>query len=198
MTAALWIAVGFLVGSLPCSVWIGYLALGRDIRFYGDGNPGGTNVIRAGSPFWGICAILMDYLKGAIPVGLAHYFAGVTGWLLVAAALAPVLGHAYSPFLSFRGGKAVAVTFGAWTGLTLWVGPVIMGVSLGLGFAVLTIEAWVVCLSMATLLAYLMLFSPQPVLLGAWFGNMVLLAWRHRAGLAHRPGLRSWIKQVMP
>lgn len=121
MNAALWIALGFLSGSLPFSVWIGHLALGKDIRCYGDGNPGGTNVIRVGSLSWGVCAMIMDFLKGAIPVGIAHYVAGVTGWWLAAAALAPILGHAYSPFLGFRGGKAVAVTFGAWTGLTLWL-----------------------------------------------------------------------------
>ena len=198
MTAVFWIAVGFLAGSLPFSVWIGYLVVGRDIRCYGDGNPGATNVIRTGSLFWGICAMVMDFLKGAIPVSLAHYFAGVTGWSLAAVALAPVLGHAYSPFLRFRGGKAVAVTFGIWTGLTLWAGPTILGVSLGIGFATLTIEAWVVCFSMGSLLACLIFFCPEPVLLGAWCANMLVLTWKHRADLARRPGLRSWIKQVMP
>ena len=119
MTTFVWFIIGFGCGALPFSVWVGRLALRTDIRSYGDHNPGATNVIRAGGWQWGALALLLDYFKGAIPVGVAHFFMGLEGMALAIVALAPVLGHAYSPFLGFRGGKAVAATFGIWTGLTL-------------------------------------------------------------------------------
>ena len=68
--------------------------------------------------------------KGALPVALAYYVFGVSGWGLMPVMLAPILGHAYSPFLRFKGGKAIAVTFGVWTALTVPFGPFVMAFSL--------------------------------------------------------------------
>ncbi|NIN63619.1 MAG: hypothetical protein GTO63_02660, partial [Anaerolineae bacterium] len=104
MTTFLWSLVGFLIGSLPFSVWIGRLFLRTDIRRFGNGNPGAANAWRAGRWQTGIPALLLDYSKGALPVGLAHFKVGLGGWELVPVALAPVLGHAFSPLLHFRGG----------------------------------------------------------------------------------------------
>lgn len=192
-----WVLLGFWLGAIPFSVLIGNVALKKDIRLYGDGNPGGTNVIRAGGRLWGAVAILLDYFKGAAPVGLAHFFAGVTDWPLAIVALAPVLGHAYSPFLSYRGGKAVAVTFGIWTGLTLWSGPVLLGLSLGLFFVLLLDDAWAVALSMVALLAYLLLSHAALPIMIVWLGNLLILIWKHRAGLAHWPRLRPWLNRMV-
>ncbi len=192
MTTLIWIITAFLSGSLPFSVWVGRLALRTDIRRYGDGNPGATNVLRSGGKGWGVLALLLDGFKGAIPVGLAYFWAGLTGWPLVAVALAPVLGHAYSPFLRFRGGKAVAVTFGIWTGLTLWWGPTVLGLALGFWFAVVTASGWAVMLAMFTLLAVLLTLQADSTLLLIWGGNALILAIKHRADLVQWPGLRSW------
>ena len=128
--ALIWSCIGFILGSIPFSVWLGRVVLHKDIRAYGDGNPGAANVLRAGGRLVGVVAILLDFAKGAIPVGVAVFVVRMSGWRLVPVALAPVLGHAFSPFLSFRGGKAIATTFGVWTGLTLWLGPTIIGLSL--------------------------------------------------------------------
>jgi acyl-phosphate glycerol 3-phosphate acyltransferase len=102
-----------------------------DIRQFGDGNPGGTNVWKAGGPRWGITAILLDGLKGLIPVSLALYQGEVSGWWVFPVSLAPIMGHVFSPFLNFRGGKALATTFGVWTALTLYQVPIVFGISLG-------------------------------------------------------------------
>lgn len=195
MTTLLWIVIGFVSGSLPFSVWVGRLALRTDIRRYGDRNPGASNVIRAGGWTWGALALLLDYFKGAIPVGVAHFFVGLSGWSLVAVALAPVLGHAYSPFLNFRGGKAVAATFGIWTGLTLGEIPILLGLLLGVWFAVVATSGWAVMLAMLSLLLYLLFFHLDPVLLTVWVGNTLLLAWKHRAELGQTPDLRSWLNK---
>lgn len=195
ITILAWITAAFLSGSLPFSVWVGQLALRTDIRRYGDGNPGATNVLRSGSRNWAAIALLFDSLKGAIPVGLAYFWAGLTGWPLVVVALAPVLGHAFSPLLRFRGGKAVAVTFGIWTGLSLWEGPTVLGLALGLWFVIIAVDGWAMLLALFSLLAYLLLARPEPDLLTIWTGNTLILAWKHRADLAQWPQLRSWLKK---
>lgn len=196
-----WFLLAFLCGSLPFSVWIGRLALGADIRQYGDANPGATNVLRAGGKGAAAAALLLDFLKGAIPVGLAHFQGGLNGWPLAAAAVAPVLGHAFSPFLGLRGGKAVAVTGGVWCGLTGWEGPAIGGLLLGLAYALIAVDGWAVMAALAGLLGYLLLAPaawnlldarPEPwVILVAWLGNVAILAWKHRRDLARPLALRT-------
>jgi glycerol-3-phosphate acyltransferase PlsY len=190
MVTLIWMIIAFVCGALPFSVWVGKLALRTEIRNYGDHNPGATNVIRAGGWKWGVPALLLDYLKGAIPVGIAYFVVGFDGFSLVLIALAPVLGHAYSPFLGFRGGKAVAVTFGIWTGLTLAEVPTVLGLLLGLWFGLVAVSGWAVMLAMLGLLAYLLIFHPDPVLLSVWGGNMLILAWKHRQELMQPPGFR--------
>jgi glycerol-3-phosphate acyltransferase PlsY len=188
-----WILFSFLSGSLPFAVWIGKLALGKDIRQYGDHNPGMTNVLRAGGKDWGAVALLLDGFKGAIPVGLAYWMFGKTGWGMVLIAIAPVLGHAFSPFLKFRGGKAVAVTFGIWTGLTLFLGPTMLGVSLGLVLLVTGSEAWPLLPAMLTLLFILLLDKLPTWMLAVWTANLAVFFWKHRIELGTAPRLRGWL-----
>ncbi len=199
--AALWTVTGFLLGSLPLSVWLGRLVLHTDIRGYGDGNPGGTNVARAGSRGLGLLVIVLDMLKAALPVALATYASGVAGWPLVPVLLAPILGHAFSPFLGFHGGKALACTFGAWSALTVPFGPFVMGLSAFAFNRLLKNTGWAVMAALLVLLGFLLAptlhwRSPglaagvTPPLLAAWAGTVAILAWTHRADLRRRPGAR--------
>jgi glycerol-3-phosphate acyltransferase PlsY len=199
MTNLLWILLAFASGSLPLSLWLGRLALGVDIRQYGDGNPGAANVWRAGGRWWGLLALLLDGFKGLIPVALAKYAGGVEGWPLVAVALAPVVGHAYSPFLGFRGGKALSTTFGIWCGLTLWVVPTVLGLSLAFWLLILRSEAWAVLAGLVILLIFLVSTHAGPELLAVWAGCAALLLWKHRTDFQRPPQwsrgiLGRWIK----
>jgi len=196
MTTLVWTFVAYLSGSIPFSVWLGRMALHTDIRSYGDHNPGATNVARAGGWQLGALALLLDMLKGAIPVGSAWYWGGLSGWSLVPVALAPVLGHAYSPFLRFRGGKALAVTMGVWGGLTLGEGPLVLGMLLLLWYAVITIDGWAVLLTGLSFGAYLLLTDAEAYLLAIWAGNILIVAWKHRTDLAFVPQLRPWLKKI--
>jgi glycerol-3-phosphate acyltransferase PlsY len=191
MTALIWTLIGFLLGSLPISVWLGRLVLRTDIRDYGDGNPGGTNVIRAGNRGLGLLVIFLDMLKGAIPVSLAHYVFKVDGWALAPIVLAPIVGHAFSPFLGFRGGKALATTFGAWTALTVPFGPFVMGGSAFVFLKLLNTSGWAVMASLLVLLGFLLVVGATLPLVVAWAGTVAILAWTHRADLQQRPALRS-------
>lgn len=193
----LWTALGFLSGSLPFSVWLGRLIARADIRRYGDGNPGATNAWRAGGWRAGVPAMLLDYLKGATPVALARFGASIDGWALVPVALAPILGHAFSPFLRFRGGKAIAATFGAWTGLTLWAGPTVLGLALGLAYALNATDGWSALFGVFVLLPYLLLSGASAPFLAVWAGNFALVFWKHRRDLRIPPCPRLWLRRLM-
>ncbi len=175
----LWVLLSFLSGSLPFSVWVGRFVLHKDIRHYGDGNPGSFNVFRAGGRFWGVTAVLLDFLKGVIPVSLAYFRVGMEGWELTAVALAPILGHAFSPFLKFRGGKALAVTFGVWCGLSLWVIPTVLGIFFAIWLNVTKVGGRAVLLGLLSLLPVLLLLDAPWEWYVVWWGNTLILAWKH-------------------
>jgi glycerol-3-phosphate acyltransferase PlsY len=183
----LWFIIAFLCGSVPFSVWVGLLA-GKNIRQYGDGNPGATNAWKAGGAFWGGAAAILDFAKGAIPVLLANYVVGLEGYSLAAVALAPLLGHAYSPFLRFRGGKALAVTFGIWTGLSLWVAPTVLGVSFAIWLLLLKNDGRAVLAGMLTILVLFFILKADTVWFIVWLGNFLLLAWKYREKLMSGAG----------
>lgn len=196
MIVVLWFICGFLSGSMPFSYLIGRIAVNDDIRHYGDGNPGAINALKAGGWKAGAPAILLDYLKGAVPVGMANFIFDMQGLGLVLIALSPVLGHAFSPFLGFRGGKAVAVTFGVWTGLLLWEGPTIFGIALGIFVLIQVVDSWAVVLSMLTLLVYLTLRRFEGDFLFIAIGNLIILVWKHLPDLGQPPRFRPWLLKI--
>jgi glycerol-3-phosphate acyltransferase PlsY len=114
----MWLAPGaFLLGSLPFSVWLGRLFLRKDIRAFGDGNPGAANVFRAGNPVIGAFAVILDIGKGVPFVALSQKMYHLPEVSLMGIGLSAILGHAFSPMLGFKGGKALAVTAGVIIGL---------------------------------------------------------------------------------
>jgi acyl phosphate:glycerol-3-phosphate acyltransferase len=190
-----WTLVGFLLGAVPFSLLMGKLFANKDIRTVGDGNPGGANAIKAGGLKAGIPAILLDIGKGFLPVYLAQKY-GLAGWSLIPVCLAPILGHAFSPFLHFRGGKALGPTAGAWIGLIgLWVFP-IYGV-LAIPFSVFQSEnAWSANAGMIALLGYSILYG-ESWMVAFTALNAILIAWTHRRNLVSQPQLRSWVTNIL-
>ena len=186
----LWAILAFFLGALPFAVWVGRLATRRDIREVADHNPGATNVLRTGGFGWFIVAMSLDISKAAVPVGLAAQVFGWSGWPLLLIALAPPLGHAFSPFLGGKGGKAVATVFGVWIGLTIWQLPVVCLAALAFWFLWLRTSGWVVVLTMVTVLACLVIWRPEPLLMAVVAAQIALLAYTHRADLARPPALR--------
>lgn len=142
MHSIAWILIALISGSLPFSVWLGKLVLHKDITKYGDGAPGATNIARAGSKSLYVFAVLLDAFKGTVPVWLAQLISSVSGWELAAVAIAPVIGHAFTPFLKGKGGMGVATTFGVWLGLMGWLAPLLIGIGIGLMFAVQKNWVW--------------------------------------------------------
>jgi len=81
-----------------------------------DGNPGSSNAIAASGAPIGIICLILDVFKAFIPVYISVSILNISGLYLVPIMIAPVLGHAFSPFLKFKGGKAVASSYGALLG----------------------------------------------------------------------------------
>ncbi len=101
----------FLFGSIPFGYVVGKLK-GVDVRQHGSGNIGATNVSRVLGKKYGALVLLLDALKGVLPV-LIVKLAGLPEEYQVLSGLFAVLGHCFSPFLKFRGGKGVATGLGA-------------------------------------------------------------------------------------
>jgi acyl phosphate:glycerol-3-phosphate acyltransferase len=119
--------LAYLSGSAPWSVWLGRLFFQADVRAIADGNPGAANAYRVGGWRLGAVVLLLDFFKAFIPVFIARWILEFSGDQLFWIGLMPTLGHAFSIFLGFRGGRALATFFGAWAGLTLYEVPGVMG-----------------------------------------------------------------------
>ena len=145
----------FWLGACPFSLWIGRWFLGREIRDYGDGNPGAANVFRAGGRKTGVLAVALDVAKGVPFVYLAHAYFHLPDLAVVAVALGAILGHVFSPFLGWRGGKAVAVTYGALLALPQHELLISMALFMALGFLLIESHAWTIIFGATASLAYL-------------------------------------------
>ena len=192
----IWVAlvfIAFLCGSLPFSVWLGKLILGVDIRQYGDGNPGAANVFKSGSKVVGVFALILDVTKAAAPVGLSYYNLGIRGIPMLLIAIAPILGHAFNPFLCFHGGKALATALGVWIGLTIWKVSLAGVIGTLIGIAITTSSGWAVMLGLSGILMTLLIWMPDPLLLLVWASESLILIWTHRTDLRQCPHLRPWL-----
>lgn len=190
----LWSLIAFGAGSLPLAVWLTRVISGADARAFGDGNPGTANAFKAGGWRVGVPALILEVGKAAVPVGAARLVLGMSGWALVPVAVAPIAGHAFSPFLGFRGGKAIAPTFGSWLGLTGFLGPGALGLGMGLCFALQVVDAWTVVGGMLVFGIFLLAIGAPLALLAVWTINLVIVVFKHRSqlSLSFRP--RGWLR----
>jgi glycerol-3-phosphate acyltransferase PlsY len=185
-----------VLGSFPFSYWVGRLFLRKDIRTYGDGAPGASNVARAGGKAPYIVAVLLDAFKGSVPVWLAQLWSGISGWELAAVAIAPVVAHAFTPFLKFRGGMGVATTYGVWLGLTGWLGPLVMGVLMGLMFAIQKNWVWTSICGMLGFLIFLLVMQFPLYYMVICLGHTAILAVKRYTYFTAWPELQPWLRNM--
>lgn len=125
------LVMGYLIGSIPTGYLIVKAKTGEDIRKVGSGSTGATNVKRVLGKKWFFIVMILDAIKGALPVVLAKMFAvsftGI-GLLPVLAAVAVIVGHSKSIFLKFTGGKSVASGVGTILALNWQVGLIIAAI----------------------------------------------------------------------
>ena len=127
--------MAYLLGSIPFGFLLVRMIRKEDIRSKGSGNIGATNVIRSGAKGLGALTFLLDACKGYFAVFIAGYLAGWLGLPAVSygsavavAALCAVLGHMYTVWLGFKGGKGVATAFGVFLALATWAALASLGV----------------------------------------------------------------------
>ena len=117
MSTAIWFLAAYLLGAFPTSYIAGRIAKGIDLREHGSKNLGATNVLRLLGWRWAVPVALIDIAKGALPATLFATWAGGDRWVAVGLGVAAVLGHIFSPFVGFRGGKGVATAAGIFVAL---------------------------------------------------------------------------------
>lgn len=193
MISIVMVLIAFLSGSFPFSVWLGKLLLRVDVRRYGDGNPGAANVFNSGSKAVGLLALILDISKAAAPVGLSYYNLGIRGIPMYLIAIAPILGHVFSPFLGFRGGKAIAASLGVWIGLTIWKASLVGVIGSIVGITLMTSSGWAVMLGLVIIILALLFWIPDPLLLMVWVSDTIILTWTHQFDLRKRPVLRPYL-----
>ena len=181
------VVLAYLLGSLSFAVIVSRGMGLKDPRSYGSNNPGATNVLRSGNKLAAVATLLLDGLKGWLPVVLVKWFGndyGLGDGTVAAVGLAAFIGHLYPVFFQFKGGKGVATAAG-----------VLLGVDWLLGAA--TLATWIIIAffsrysSLAALAAAV--FAPLYYLLGdraAWYVDKsillaifvisALLVYRHR------------------
>ncbi len=112
LTYSLVLVICYLVGSFPTGVVISKSRYGIDVRETGSGNIGATNVVRTFGWYAGFFTLLVDSLKGYIPLFIVDKYFPDSGFLLAASGISLVIGHCFSIYLKFCGGKGVATSFG--------------------------------------------------------------------------------------
>jgi glycerol-3-phosphate acyltransferase PlsY len=157
LNALLVALAAFWLGACPFSVWVGRWFLGKDIRDYGDGNPGAMNVLRAGGRKSFVLAMILDIAKGVPFVLLAHSLWGFPGIVVMVVGISAILGHAFSPFLGFKGGKSIAVTAGVLMALPQHEIILAFIAFLLIGFLFMEGDAWIVMTGTVGSLAYLVI-----------------------------------------
>ncbi|GAB4471141.1 MAG: hypothetical protein Kow0088_04560 [Anaerolineales bacterium] len=193
LNTILWIGLAYISGSLPFAVWLGRLK-GKDVRAVGDHNPGAVNTFRAAGKWIGLAVLFLDVSKAAVPVGLAYYEFGWRGFQIVLIAIAPMLGHAYSPFLGFTGGKAIATALGVWIGLTLWKVPLVAVPTITLFYLWLRNSGWALLFTLIVIAIYLGFLRSDWLLFLVLALQSGLLIWKHRQDLRQPP----WRKPTEP
>jgi glycerol-3-phosphate acyltransferase PlsY len=184
------IVLSYLVGSLSFAVIVSKSLGMADPRSYGSKNPGATNVLRSGNKGAALATLLLDALKGWIPVFLIQHFGSGLGMghgVAAIAGLAAFLGHLYPVFFGFQGGKGVATAAGVLVGIAWLLG-------LATGVTWLIIAVFFRYSSLASIVAAF--FAPAYYLIGgeiAWPLDLtvllslvsisLLLIWRHRENI---------------
>ena len=183
MTPPLLLLLAYFIGAIPFGFLFVKLKTGRDVRSLGSGNIGATNVLRTSGWTIAVSTLLLDIAKGYLAVWLMGRFGSSGPAWLSAAAIAVMAGHAYSVFLGFRGGKAVASFIGAFLYLT----PIPLLATL---VVFVIVVAFTKHISLGSVLAagtfplavWLILHPALPVILAALLAG-AFIVYRHRANL---------------
>lgn len=177
--------LAYFIGAIPTALWLGRRFLGVDIRQHGSGNLGATNAFRVMGAKWGTTVLAIDILKGLAPVVVLPWLLRidpVSPFQEVLIGLMAIVGHCYSCFVDFRGGKGVATTLGVF--LAIATKATLILLVLGIGIIAVTGYVSAASLTGAVLLPPLLyLFGAAPIVmfLGTVISLVVIV--RHRGNV---------------
>jgi glycerol-3-phosphate acyltransferase PlsY len=198
MIAALIILGSFLAGSIPFGVLVGRAFFRVDLRASGSGNIGAANALRTLGKWPAFIVLVLDALKGGLPAAVGLGYGGAAlPWLGPAAGAAAILGHVYSPWLRWRGGKGVATHLGVLIALA-WPAAAVFGL-VWLGAVAATNYSSVGSLA-GTFASALVLWYVA----GPWAGDYgafasLLILYTHRENVARlRAGTENPLRKVAP
>lgn len=185
MTPVFYLLLAYVLGATPTSFWVGRLVFGVDLRTRGSGNLGATNTLRVFGWKAALPVGLFDVFKGWLPVWLFPQVdqTAVWGWTLGYAAAA-ILGHVFSFWVGFRGGKGIATSAGAFLGLAFV--PVLIALAVWIAVVFTTRIVSLGSLSAAVALPLSLLFLPQrgqETLLPFTLVLAAFVFWSHRANI---------------
>ncbi len=120
LRSVLLIAITYALAGIPWGVVLGRLIKGVDLRSYGSGATGATNSLRVLGWQISVAVFVLDFAKGFLPVLVARWI-DLPGWGVALTAIASVIGHCWSPYIGFRGGKGMATGGGAAVALLPWL-----------------------------------------------------------------------------
>ncbi|MBK9219879.1 MAG: hypothetical protein RJA63_2806 [Pseudomonadota bacterium] len=180
------ITCAYLIGSVPFAVIVSRLMGLADPRSFGSGNPGATNVLRSGNKLAALLTLVGDAAKGGLVVWAARVWAdqlGVSVPEQAMIALAVFLGHVFSVFLRFKGGKGVATAAGVLLGISPFLGLASIGVWISV--AALSRYSSAAALSAAiSAPLFAQLFTGSPAWVASTLAMASILIWRHKANIA--------------
>jgi len=112
------LVISYVIGSIPFGYLLARAVKDVDIRQYGSGNIGATNVVRVVGKKWGVLVFVLDFLKGYLAPLLMAFYGSRESLFVIGAAIVVVCGHNWTLFLGFKGGKGVAASLGAMLGIS--------------------------------------------------------------------------------
>lgn len=187
---AIAVIAAYLIGSLSFAVIVSRVMGLHDPRTYGSGNPGATNVLRSGSKPAAAITLLLDALKGLVPVVLVKVFGeqfGLGDNTVALVGLAAFLGHLYPVFFGFKGGKGVATALGVLLGISGWLGLATMltWVIVAVFFRYSSLAALVASIFAPVyyVLCSGIVWNAEPPITTAIVVMAILLVWRHRENI---------------
>jgi len=183
MSLALAVLGAYLLGSIPTSFLVSHFVAGVDLRQHGSKSLGATNVYRVLGPKYAIPVGLFDAAKGTVATLLLSPVAGAERWTPLVVGSAAVLGHIYTVFLRFRGGKGVATAAGVLVAVAPW--PVLA--CLALWLAVVLASGYVSLGSISAAIAFpiatRVLLPTDPYTLAAGIALRLLIIYTHRSNI---------------
>ena len=193
-----WTFIGFISGSVPWSLICVKAFSGMDVRSTGDGNPGATNAWILSGWVVGSISMTLDICKALIPVWVAiNYYIPSSDQTyplsLALISMAPIVGHAYSPVLRLKGGKALAPSWGSWIALTSGVAFPVALIILGLMHLTQKNHALTVTICLIGFIVIFAIFGTRSL---ALFGvlNLMLVIFKHRTEYQKGFVFRSWVR----